>query len=96
MDTDFFKQPERKCISAEVNSANPEDVPITQTGYYQWLQETRPENLNALVHLKQYLQEKFGFSRETHRVSQEIIKNLRYVEQEWYRREIAKVYDYEN
>ena len=70
--------------SSVIAFENPASAPIEQCGYYMWLERQQPDDIHALVHKLQYLEQEFNFVKGEDSVSSTVLDCLRCIESAWW------------
>lgn len=68
---------------------NNRDIPMIQTDYYKWLLEKNPKDIHSINTKIEYL-ESFRFIKNYHKLSEDDLNSLKYIEDAYFRFEMKQ------
>ena len=76
-------------LTEQVDERNPSHIPMMQCNYYLWMKSKQLRDIHAIYTRRAYLEEQFGFIRGVHRIDQDVINNLKAIEDWYFTNEVA-------
>lgn len=78
-------------MNGMVQTANPTDVPMRNTGYYLWLETKKPRDIHSISTKLEYLDDVFGFKLGMDFISEDTQSTLKAIECFYFHHEIRPI-----